>query len=396
MITPISASSVLKEVDPKTATGVQCALQSIGEFFKEFEANRPGVDSFLLTVLSKEDNSLIPYGVVPLQVCSDRIEGELFKNDKTLVSLGAISIETASVVDWRLAYGFRLVGGYTMLAIAEGLEPALWRSICKSFPFFIELDGDCDKEVFHVFQNVLFENGERLFALVDSSRIDVHRTYVMPFRDSGSIAFFDTTLCEYVAAYGTPEMLRHIVARYVTSIGHLPNMLVAAICSGNHVNSVTIIDLLEDVTFRDEFGNTMLHLAAKHELTMVCVALIKKGIPVNAIDSRGASALFNSPSVSVAQKLVECGGRTDLVNDSGYSPYSFHLERGNFEVAKFLQPLTPPGLLGDRSGDIRQSQATSDRAIVLYMEEAAPSILPQYQRLVSRDYGSVWPTKRLT
>ncbi|MCP3166643.1 ankyrin repeat domain-containing protein [Myxococcus sp. QH3KD-4-1] len=57
----------------------------------------------------------------------------------------------------------------------------------------------------------------------------------------------------------------------------------------------------------DGESGTPLHLAAEHGAVSCIPVLVKGGVPVDALDENGRTALFNAQSAEVAQALLDAG-----------------------------------------------------------------------------------------
>lgn len=88
-------------------------------------------------------------------------------------------------------------------------------------------------------------------------------------------------------------------------------------------------------------GGTLLHHSIAYGAHQVAVELIRRGIDVNMQDSNGQSALHfaaESCNVTVAELLIQHGGRFDLLDVHGNSPVwtAVFNARGNYELVRLF------------------------------------------------------------
>ena len=70
----------------------------------------------------------------------------------------------------------------------------------------------------------------------------------------------------------------------------------------------------------------------------LCKMLVEHGVPLDAVDEDGRTALATSLSVdpAVCQVMIDAGAQLDVANDAGYSPLLSACEEGQSEFVKML------------------------------------------------------------
>tara|TARA_R110000868_G_scaffold206763_1_gene455626 strand:+ start:1632 stop:2108 length:477 start_codon:yes stop_codon:yes gene_type:complete len=88
-------------------------------------------------------------------------------------------------------------------------------------------------------------------------------------------------------------------------------------------NALEIIETLDDINIRDDYGATLLHSAIAYDNTPVGLELIRRGIDVNAKTKKGLTplhfcAIYQNPELTKA--ILENGGDLSITDKNGNTP----------------------------------------------------------------------------
>ena len=162
-------------------------------------------------------------------------------------------------------------------------------------------------------------------------------------------------------------------------------------------------NILNDITARDNEGNTPLHAAAIAGSKDVFQFLIENGCDVNVTGHLGRSLLHSacaSNNVSLV-RLVSQHISPWVVDDNGDTPLHICARLGNRESVKALLKLDPPVMirnnLGQTAKDLEKKYEWFTYYIDVYMKKNKAKIHSQYevvQRHAKKKYSSPEPITR--
>jgi ankyrin repeat protein len=114
-------------------------------------------------------------------------------------------------------------------------------------------------------------------------------------------------------------------------------------------DTLKIIESLDDINVRDEFGATLLHSAIAYDNTPIGLELIKKGVDVNAATKKGLTPLHFCAiyqNIELTRAILENGGDPSIADKNGNTPLLDVVgePKRTYEFLKLLAEFCEPGL----------------------------------------------------
>ena len=114
-----------------------------------------------------------------------------------------------------------------------------------------------------------------------------------------------------------------------------PSFLCFAVLKNNRKLVKMIIEKGVDVNVEDNDGNTLLHLALRHNFEEIAMLLMVNGADINAKNIYGRSAVFYVRDKDLAKLLLIAGANLE-VDNNGNTPLHTAVDRGDKDVVEFF------------------------------------------------------------
>jgi ankyrin repeat protein len=167
--------------------------------------------------------------------------------------------------------------------------------------------------------------------------------------------------------------------------------------AGNVESATGILAAGCNVNERDSADTTALDVATSFGQDNMVRFLIERGANCNIADPRKQTPIFAARSRLAAKMLIDAGANLSLLDDNGQNCVQVQIQRGQIDVAKFLnEQLAAMNFPTESIPNDSQPAIDGGAEILKYLESTGNhGGLAILRSALSVDYGSVLPVRSL-
>jgi uncharacterized protein YegJ (DUF2314 family) len=383
----LRVSSFSSEVlaDDGKRIAISMAQESLSIFRQKFESHDPATHGFLITVVEKQGNILVPVGVLVDSVSNGRFEGKRIAND-LLGTIGErIECTDDNVCDWRYVDTFVLKGGYLYREMLGRLSRAMKRDISDEASFLLSRPNEVIETDFQLCKQICSFEGMALEKQIADRKIDIlqERLLIMA-RHNSHPEVVSMSLLSFASMYGNEHVLKLFLSQTKSTHSEL---LHDASMAGNSETLISLISMGSSVDTIDGTGRTPLHYAVQLKDPACVKSLIHANANLNISDIDGCTPIFKCRSADIARLLIKNGASIiHVTNNNGESPESYHRSIGQFEIAE---------LIAGRDGIAGEPSDKGKEYLLQRIKEGLLEDRDGVKDALERDFGFVIPCRTI-
>ena len=383
----LRVSSFPSEVlaDDGKRVAISMAQESLSIFRQKFESHDPATHGFLITVVEKQGNILVPVGVLVDSVSNGRFEGKRIAND-LLGTIGErIECTDDNVCDWRYVDTFVLKGGYLYREMLGRLSRAMKRDISDEASFLLSRPNEAIETDFQLCKQICSFEGMALEKQIADRKIDIlqERLLIMA-RHNSHPEVVSMSLLSFASMYGNEHVLKLFLSQTKSTHSEL---LHDASMAGNSETLISLISMGSSVDTIDGTGRTPLHYAVQLKDPACVKSLIHANANLNVSDIDGCTPIFKCRSADIARLLIKNGASIiHVTNNNGESPESYHRSIGQFEIAE---------LIAGRDGIAGEPSDKGKEYLLQRITEGLLEDRDGVKDALERDFGFVIPCRTI-
>jgi ankyrin repeat protein len=398
--------SVLAD-DTELIQAIGKSRRTLPEFRRAFEKREIRQVDFLVTLVERRADRLLPVGLLVERIHGDIFEGREVPNALVASPGKRISCNSDQVIDWRYMDAFECVGGSLYRLIYHRQPWTVQTRVGENQPFLLEWykhDGlrneiVMDTEYRDLFRDIVNLRYAEVERKLKSDRTLHQKEGYLP-RPGGALRarLFKTTVSEQAVMYGDTRMVRLLGDLGVLHADKKKeSLLPIAAWSRNLETTRCLLELGFDVNAVDEVDQTALEHAIDQDCADIVALLLKYRADVNRQNCSRSTPLFLARSAGVARTLLDAGARVDAIDDEGKTAAQYLLENGRADVVAELvkhgAKMKAEWRLGLNEEQIR---ARGKQVLREHFEKTDPNALDDFELSQSIDYGCVLPVRFLT
>lgn len=278
----------------------------------------------------------------------------LYRNGKFLGKIGnaparvsgvaigdEVSLPMREVSDWMYVDNGRLVGGYTLRVLRDGMSDEERHKFDRSVPFVVTDDVVASDPLVQLLDSIGNAEYETLLSILTRQPDYANRSSKVAVENLwGDMELETQDPLRYAVHHGDAKAVE-ILLRHGANPNARDDYLATPLHEAAMRGHSEIIRLLmkhgADVDARNTIGVTPLKTAAGNNNVACTKVLLELGADVHSrLDGNEQTVLFNFRSVSVAQLLLAGGADIDAVDKDGQTPLHNAVLNGNADLAAYL------------------------------------------------------------
>jgi hypothetical protein len=315
--------------------GISHSRNTLSQFTTAFQTKSKSQSRFLVCGLEKQDNRLIPVGILVDRIEDDTFYGTRIENDhKSRHPLQPARIEARYVVDWSFVELWELQGGRfwkdaygrlskdRQVAVMQYIYP-----ICQLKPHSEQT------ELQRKLLKSIIESEYEQFAFI-WKELGCPETIPMTRYDEESDWTGHGTrhITGLVLEFSTIDFIGQSFSRHL----RLP---ADAILLAASINRPEVIDLVfrlgASPVFEDFMQTTPLHQAARYGNEYAAKRLIDMKVNINAQDNGGRTPLHEATNAKIFSLLLDAGADIHIKTNSPVEPQDpieMHIQEGHIDI----------------------------------------------------------------
>lgn len=335
--------------DAKLVAAIRQAEVSFADFLEVLNQPAAQQSGFMVTVLQREPQQLIPYGILEPEIVGSQITGKLVSNLRRPTPVAEVSCTLDHFVDWRYIDTYECEGGllYKELfrrqrARDQGeFERIVLCYFSRERHNSILPDPKIDANLHRLFRDIANLRYQRVEDCLVANPQLIRETGTMPFPYvfiSKQLAWIPVYSGQVGAMYGDRKML--MILRKWGALEPVEGMdppLIVASQVGNHEAVKALCEWGHDPNVKDKDGDPCLNVALRGLADEKLVsALLQFGADINRVNDDNRSAIFFVRSIPMAELLLQFQPNLQLISSRGENCVQSHLSLGRTAVAAFL------------------------------------------------------------
>jgi hypothetical protein len=336
--------------------GISHSRNTLSQFSTAFQTKSKSQSRFMICGLKKQDNRLIPVGILVDRIENDTFYGTKIENDsKSRYPLQPARIEARYVVDWSFVELWELQGGRfwkdaygrlsqdRQVAVMQYIYP-----ICQLKPHSEQT------ELQRKLLKSIIESEYEKFALI-WKELECPETIPMTGFNSESDWTGHGTghISELVFQYSTIDFIRKA---FLHNLKIPEDAMLTAAC----VNRPDVFDFIYELGvsphFKGHSQTTPIHLAARYGNEYAAKRLIDMKVNINAQDIDGSTALHEAANAKIFSLLLDAGADVHINTNSPVEPQDpieVHIQEGRIDILEECERrgLVSPGFVSKMRGE---------------------------------------------
>jgi hypothetical protein len=356
---------------------IEQSQSALPEFVASFQNRSKAQSRFLVCGLERQENRLVPVGVLVDRIEQDTFFGTRLENDiKAKPSQQRAEMEFKYVVDWSYVDLWELQGGRLWREVYRKLSKGHRLGAADYLLRFCRLDPPpkqtaIERKLLRSIIESDYELFERLFQEAGSPQIIPTTNFdeSRPFTVHGS-----STIWTLAMEYSSVPFVKRYFASFDTPSTDLLYFAVS-------IKRSDVLDLVlasgVSANVRSDMLNTPLHIASQSADEYAVARLLEKQVNINAQDNGGRTALHNATNAKIFSMLLDAGADPYIKTDSPVEPQNA-IERAISEgYVDILDECERRGLIAPRIREKTRKEPS--------IYEKGEKAIQEYERSIGSD-----------
>ncbi len=386
--------------DRPLCEAIQTAARHFHQFESSFRSKSRAQDQFMVTVVAKQGEQLIPIGILVDEVTEEVLSGYVVSNALPLRRADRFSCTVAQIVDWRYRDAFELVGGVVYQLLLTRCKESVARTIVEEAPFFLRKGRELPRSGLALLLDIANGRNDSLEAALRSHHELTRGEFIAPIENKVGartfIAESRVTLAEYVCRFGDADAIQiTFEAGLLTEKKDQYSPLVFSCDTGNITTAEQLIRLGFDLDTHDgETGLAPLHIAVSAGHSELVKLFIRHGADPDITTYGGETAIFYASAEEILNSLIASGCDLNHADNDGCTALDRAVEDGRATAASVLAQ-HGASLSGRRIHTEMQTAPREAAAQIKEILAGNADATEEFELVTSIAYGAVLPVKSL-